>query len=190
MPITKLTEFSGQAEVLGRLVHVEWSEDRALVIDSLDLAEAERALNLLSLGKVAGVKLPEAQPQPKTLEHVKEVAREMNETLAAIPPPAKPATAASDGKKDEPPAPAKSNGKLDEKVAVKVDAGPLHNMTSLGEVVVYLYEKGITTPEALVAECTAMKDAVPILSRIPVPNIDERVRRAFEIKGLGQSQPK
>lgn len=77
-----------------------------------------------------------------------------------------------------PPAPAQASGEPS-----SFDTGVLAKMTSLGEVVVYLYEKGHTTPEAVVAACNSVKDKVPLVGR--VANLDERVRRSFEVKGLG-----
>lgn len=66
------------------------------------------------------------------------------------------------------------------------DANKLAKFTSLGEVVVFLYEQGITAVDGLVEECSALKSTVPLLGRIQ--NLDERVRRAYEVKGLGVQQ--
>ena len=217
MAITKLKGLRGEAEVLGELRAVAWDSQNGLVLYGLTLEEAERALNLLSSGKVVGVKLPEAQPrnesanvkpaQPdkfpshapveeKTM--VPLATKEQVKEAVAKPEPASLVNAgvldqdealkAAHALYEAKTAPAKSNGngKLAETVKVTVNAEPLHAMTSLGEVVVYLYEKGVTTPDALVAECAVLKGQVPLLGRIT--NLEERVRRAYEVKGLGQPQ--
>lgn len=197
MAITRLTGLMGQAEVLGEWREVLWSEEGGLVLKGMTLEDAQRALDLLASGTVIGVKLPvqrarprdegasakPAQPDkfPSHLPTVADLPSAMvplaskEQVKEAV---AKPAEKCSEPQCEchDAPAPAKANG--------KVDATPLQGMTSLGEIVVHLYEKGTTTPDVLVAECVALKEQVPLLGRIT--NLEERVRRAYEVKGLGR----
>lgn len=198
MGITKLTRLAGEAEVIGKLVLVDWCEGGGLHIGGLTLEEAERVLNLLASKALHAVRLPEAQPNAKPAQPDKFPSHEPVEKMVPLATKeqvkeavAKPEPRVNAGVRDQDEAlkaahalhegktaPAKTNG--------KVDPAPLHSMTSLGEIVVHLYEKGMTSPDALVAECAALKEQVPLLGRIT--NLEERVRRAYEVKGLGQQQ--
>jgi hypothetical protein len=191
MAITRLNLFGGEAEVMGKAVRV----GVGLTIYGLTLEEAERALNLLSTGAVAGVRLPERQPgNAKPAQPEKFPSHRGTE--AARDPYAPPPVACGgctpvpqveeEGKEQQDDTAEKPKPKAVALVADPKAAKALHDMTSLGEVVVYLYEKGTVEVDALVAQCAALKEEVPLLSRIA--NLDERVRRAYEIKGLGQPQ--
>lgn len=57
---------------------------------------------------------------------------------------------------------------------------PLAGARKLRDVLEALREQGMTTPEALVAECQRLRADVPILARIAADQIGERVRRTLE----------
>jgi len=59
-------------------------------------------------------------------------------------------------------------------------ASPLASARKLRDVLEALRGQGITTAEALVAECQRVRAEVPILARIAADQIDERVRRTLE----------
>ena len=183
MSITKLKGLIADAEILGTLREVLWAQASGeLVIKSMTLEEAERAINLLSTGALAAVRPLECEPKQDgkwaaPVQMPQAVAPPV-EKLAEVSPPfepnkvaaVKPALAAV-------PSSPNGNGSV-----LATDLSVLTGMTSLGEVVVYLYERGYTTPDALVAECQKIKEDVPLLKR--VANLSERIARAFEIKGL------
>ena len=53
----------------------------------------------------------------------------------------------------------------------------LSKLDKLRDVVSTLMERGITTPDALVAECSRLRDQLPVLQRVG-GNFEDRVRRA------------
>lgn len=187
MGLTKLTSIAGEAEVLGQVRRIQWSDMGGhLSIEGLTLAEAYDVLNRLALGALPSVKLPRAA-QEQTAQPVERTAPPPVPPKDTMVPLAtkeqvKEAVAKPEEKKEV--APPKVNGAA--KTAT-VDPSKLSGFTSLGEVVVFLYEQGATSVDALAAQCAALKSDVPLLGRIQ--NLDERVRRAYEVKGLGQQEP-
>jgi hypothetical protein len=67
--ITRLTSFSGEAEVRGRLVKVEFADER-LVLQHVSLEEAQSILDALAYGKVVGVNPHRALPRAEVKQEV------------------------------------------------------------------------------------------------------------------------
>ena len=175
--ITKLTSFNADAEVLGVVRSVSWMEGSALTIHDLSLEETGRVLDLLSAGKIQGVRgvggapLPGGAPAPggppptsaaaPPAEPVPEPAR----APEAPPnvPGAPPAGAASAPSADAPPAPPPSAG------AGAPDGVPpeVANAPNVRVAFQYLRDHmGLKTADEITAAVERYKAANPILQRI------------------------
>jgi hypothetical protein len=90
----------------------------------------------------------------------------------ATPPPPPPAPAPAPAPKA---APAPAAGQLTEAQVLEVAGAK-----KLADVLRFLQKVGITTVEAMVAECTRIRSAVPILGRVPEDALKERVEYTLE----------
>jgi hypothetical protein len=137
--------------------------------------------------------LPETQiPRLKPTELP--VSRAVPEAVAPTPPVKEPqiqVVEARSAPEKQPPPPildgpqeipfGKANGNGTKKVTV-VDIEQIRDAASLGDVVVYLYEKGVDSVSDLVAKCHELRGDIPLLSKIS--NLSQRVAKACEVKGL------
>jgi hypothetical protein len=70
---------------------------------------------------------------------------------------------------------------VDPVVVVTGEVAPeLVAATSFRHVLLWLLDRGITTPEAIIAKCEELRPHVPAISRLPA-DITDRVNRALVI---------
>jgi hypothetical protein len=180
MAIFNVFSFSAEAEIMGKLRPVMFDTgDACLKIDELTLAEAKRALGLLSTGLTAETfdgqeahGYAEAKPRDeKSKPKPKPKADKAAPKAKAKPEPAPekksgPAEPAPEPEPEE--APSGGNGDLVEHLA---------RQRSVAEIVKALEGAGFVDVDALVAEAERVKADVPILAR--VNGLEKRLRRVW-----------
>lgn len=204
MGITKLKAIRAEAEVLGQLREVGWSQETGGYVTGLSLDEFYEMLDKCKTGAVAAVRLhnptpPEQRPihvpghnppipavvPPAALEAMKP-----EPTPQAAPKPPESQTiapkhdSAAESDAAEPAAPALENGPdvFDEAIAARKaqsDELPpaLAKAGRMLDVVNYFVEQGVKDEAAIVAECERIKDKVPFLAR--TGNLASRVQRTL-----------
>lgn len=205
MGITKLKAIRAEAEVLGQLREVGWSQETGGYVNGLSLDEFYELLDKCKLGTVASVRLHNPTPPEQRPVHYPG----HNPPIPAKPPEpkaeAKPEPSPTPAPKAEAPAPAPVpsfepvNELADEPKALppekdvfdeQIEARKQERAASEGElppalakagrmldVVNYFVEKGIKDEAAIVAECERIKDKVPFLAR--TGNLASRVQRTL-----------
>jgi hypothetical protein len=200
MGITKLKSLRAEAEILGQLREVGWSQEAGAFITSISLDEFYELLEKLKTGTLASVRVPPsaqtAAPAPAKPPVAAAPPSEATIAKADTKPveAAKPSVSqeiapthatAAESDAAEPAAPAPENGPdvFDEAIAAlkaqpegEVPAALLKAGRML-DVVNYFVEKGIKDEAAIVAECERIKDKVPFLAR--TGNLPSRIQRTL-----------
>lgn len=78
--------------------------------------------------------------------------------------------------KEAKPATGGGNGEISEEVK---------KISKMRDLLVYLHEHGHESEDAIAVECARLQEHIPFLQRIS--NLDDRVRRAYTVLGLGES---
>lgn len=184
--ITELTGFRALAEVMGEIHVVEYKEG-ALLIADLTLEDVGRILDLVSAGKVVGVRavggvpLPGGAPAPRRLEAAPSPPSEAAEAPSDVPPapPADPPPAAraapAEAPRDAsppaaPPAPPSGNGTAPPEIV---------GAPNFRAIVAHMRDAmGLKTVDEIVAACEGFRTASPILGR--VRDMRDRVQRTMD----------
>jgi hypothetical protein len=170
MGITKLKQFAGEAEILGEVRPVWFSDEHAhLVIGGVDLNTANAILDNLALGTltvVSHTKVPTA-PKPSTGNGAT--------AMHTSAPLAQPPVAHVVPEKKPEPTPVAATGDV---------ATDLADAKKMLDVVNYFFERGIKDADAIAAECEKVKMKVPVLSR--VGDMRDRVARTMVAAGIGE----
>jgi hypothetical protein len=171
--ITALRSYAADAEVLGTVRQVAFSEDGDLVIAGLTLKEAGDILDALAAGGVyavrstAGAKVPGGAP-PSTRPG--EDVGDGNPVPGGVPVREAPQASlqASKGAEGQPP---KKGLTIPEELA---------GTKRIKDIVVWLLENGIEKDQdILVAECKKLGSKIPFITH--VTNLEERVERALSV---------
>ncbi len=194
MAVFNVTAFQAEAEIMGKIRQVQYRADESLVIHGVGLAEAKKAIDLLSTGLQVVTfdeekHGPAPDPKPET-EPVAETTPEPAPTASKRKP--KPTGKKKEAAKPEPELapdepPEKSNV-VDLETAKKQEGAggddqeelvaKLSKFTKLIDVVEVLREAGFKEADDIVAQCERAKDQVPVLKKIP--NVADRVKRVLE----------
>jgi hypothetical protein len=176
--ITALRSYAADAEVLGTVRQIAFSEDGDLVIAGLTLKEAGDILDALAAGGVyavrsaAGAKVPwGAPPSTRPGEDV----GDGNPVPGGVPvreaPQASPQ--ASKGTEGQ----LLKHGSLPSWLAIPEE---LAGTKRIKDIVVWLLENGIEKDQdILVAECKKLGSKIPFITH--VTNLEERVERALSV---------
>lgn len=190
MAIFNVTSFAADAEVLGKVRQVSFSELDGLTIGGLTLEQAKGILGKLATGLEAETlegsvqHTYEAQPKEGDAQQAEQQAAEKPDTSKKEKPKTRPKQRARP-KKDSESAPATEPAETNvvSLGAAKGEGGgsvadKLQKAARLMDVVAALRESGLATEEEIIAECERIKPDVACLKRIP--NMADRVRRVLE----------
>lgn len=198
----KLSQFVASAVILGKERDVVF-EAGTLKIGVDSLSEVETIVSVLEGADrasanvaVATAAVPKLATRP--LATAAKTGRvKSTEPNAAVEPKAElePKAAAKQEPVDEereaiqgePPTPKGGNGSAKAEEASSVlgevadQVAAIKDAKRLADVIIFLQDRGVVSADAIVSECEAMRDGVPVLSRIE--NMRERVERTLATLG-------
>lgn len=207
MALFRLSGYTGEAEILGNLKTVQYTED-SLIIGDLTLDEANTLLSIMSTGKLKGIAPGNAERA--AMREILSRPGVDDEAPAETPQgdapeEDKPETATAQAPEEKPPPKRRRTRKPKDKPEEKADTEPeekaesksngtstsadsnglladLKDQRKLRDVLGILVEKGFKSQQALLDKCVELKDDVPVLSRCA--NLDERVPRIASSIGI------